>query len=892
MCGTRWIRLYVCVCILVVAGDAVQGGESWLQFKFDARHSGNVPNRDVRTPLGLIGAVPLSDAIFTAPVVVDGSIYVVDGSGVVYCISSRTLKLRWKTTTRGGRANCNNVSSPVVLGPYLHFGTMSGSYYVLNRNDGSVVRELRTGDPIFSTPVVANGRAYFATLGARVFCVEPNGDVDWTWDFVKEVIGFEGDRWSGSDWQQFKKGRVTWRDHFCCSRNLAAFGSTIVVPAGGRTVFLEDTGQAARLKLVGLIPKYAGREYPAAFGQSIGEHGEVYVQWHRRDNAGRVEVLKLTDDRTLATDFVPGTQTAINLHGLLSFSSVSLRGRDVYRCRPEAGFGFCRHTPDKEQPQPLGGFPSIAAPVLLRRHGVSGGLDGRLYVVPLEGQGDVWSYKTAFGNAISAPVAVCDGRIYFGCEDGYLYVLGSEGRAPQPTKQLELTTIRSPLSGRFAGAKYDWFTNYGNAAQTNWNDQHIRPPLAMKWIRRYEGTFKHLPVCGGGRMYTHTAEGQVFAVEQETGRLLWRRYWPGVYLSFTSPVYVRRGNRELLLVPQAGIKQSWLRCLDAVTGLLVWQAGFTGSPSWSRQAPPIIYKGLAIYASGSGNYAAQGTEKPFIFRGQPKSTPNGAEVMSWIYTHNNPYYPKNNKPLIWAWDLATGKLVWKNDFSSYGRGGNDCGLCLLDGMLYYSTFFGYSSSKRRRGLPTAHNGLTAALNPDDGKVRWLTTKYFVTAGCTISAKDGRLYLGGYNRPNESTQDRFVYCLDARNGSLLWRSDPVRSAVNVITVGDRFVFSNAYGRDAHLFNRTTGKTISRFDQGYACTRFTVSGSFLMGANMDMIDLAHGNRLVSTGPSIDSRECVGATISNGRMFYTSQASGLQASQVAADEAAAQTSPWTRD
>ena len=29
-----------------------------------------------------------------------------------------------------------------------------------------------------------------------------------------------------------------------------------------------------------------------------------------------------------------------------------------------------------------------------------------------------------------------------------------------------------------------------------------------------------------------------------------------------------------------------------------------------------------------------------------------------------------------------------------------CGLCLLDGKLFYSTFFGYSASERkRRGLP-------------------------------------------------------------------------------------------------------------------------------------------------------------------------------------------------
>ena len=116
---------------------------------------------------------------------------------------------------------------------------------------------------------------------------------------------------------------------------------------------------------------------------------------------------------------------------------------------------------------------------------------------------------------------------------------------------------------------------------TNSNDQAVRPPVRMKWIRRYQGTFKHLPVCGGGRMYTHTAEGQVFAVEQQTGRLLWRRYWPGVHLSFTAPLYYR----ERLLVPQAGLAGSYVRCLDAATGRLLWEAPFTGSPTHRPPAP-------------------------------------------------------------------------------------------------------------------------------------------------------------------------------------------------------------------------------------------------------------------------------------------------------------------
>ena len=95
---------------------------------------------------------------------------------------------------------------------------------------------------------------------------------------------------------------------------------------------------------------------------------------------------------------------------------------------------------------------------------------------------------------------------------------------------MELWKIRSPLTGPLSDAKYDWYTNYGDFSGTNANDQGLEPPLRMRWARRLEGTVKHLPVCGGGRLYMHTAEGQIIAVEQDTGRLLWRRYWPDVYL--------------------------------------------------------------------------------------------------------------------------------------------------------------------------------------------------------------------------------------------------------------------------------------------------------------------------------------------------------------------------
>ncbi|HBJ33253.1 MAG TPA: hypothetical protein DDZ51_00525 [Planctomycetaceae bacterium] len=370
--------------------------------------------------------------------------------------------------------------------------------------------------------------------------------------------------------------------------------------------------------------------------------------------------------------------------------------------------------------------------------------------------------------------------------------------------------------------------------------------------------------------------------------MLWRRYWPDVYLSFTSPLY----HKGKLLVPQAGMKQSLMRCLDAETGKMLWESPFTGSPSWSRQFPPVVSGNIAIYASGSGQYAAQGTEKAYIFKGQPVATDDGREVMSWIYSNDNPFYPKDNKPLIWGWDLETGKVVWQRDFSEYGRGGNDCGICLLDGKLFYSTFFGYSSSLRqRRGLPVENNGLTACLDPQTGDVIWTTNKYYVTAKCTLSSRDGRIYIGGFNRATEGTDDRFVWCLDAKDGSLVWKSDPVTSALNVVTVGPKFIFSNALRGRGNIFDRETGSVIGTVGHNYACCRFTLSEPYVLGANMDMIDLSQDGKLVSTGPAIDSRECLGAVVSNGRIFYASQASGFLVSQTYGEASKGLPPVWSR-
>src|SRR5262245_28624237 len=164
---------------LLLSAAVFRGSDDWPQLQGNALRSCNAPSAVVKTPLGLIGAVPLTDGIYAAPVVADGKVFAIDGSGVVTALDAQSLKVLWRFTTRGGPGNCNNVAAPAVIGKYVHVGTTAGYYYVLDRDTGAVVREIDCREPIFSAPAAGADRVFFATLGARVYAVEPDGKAVW-----------------------------------------------------------------------------------------------------------------------------------------------------------------------------------------------------------------------------------------------------------------------------------------------------------------------------------------------------------------------------------------------------------------------------------------------------------------------------------------------------------------------------------------------------------------------------------------------------------------------------------------------------------------------------------------------------------------------------------------
>ena len=136
----------------------------------------------------------------------------------------------------------------------------------------------------------------------------------------------------------------------------------------------------------------------------------------------------------------------------------------------------------------------------------------------------------------------------------------------------------------------------------------------------------------------------------------------------------------------------------------------------------------------------------------------------------------------------------------------------LMGTLFYSCYFG--------NKPVA--GVTAAIEPKTGSIKWLTTDYSVHAGCALSVVQGRLYLGGYNAVEEKKS--IASGASIGHGKLIWKSDPVERAIHVLTVADDGLFTHAQYRQGYLLDADSGKKFCELTQGYRCTRFTMDGNY--------------------------------------------------------------------
>ncbi|MHC4557019.1 MAG: outer membrane protein assembly factor BamB family protein [Planctomycetota bacterium] len=631
------VRMFV-VPVLMLAmfrSELVVRAGDWPQFMHNSEHTGDAGDERLEMPLHLVAQIKLDDAVLTSAAVVGGRAYVVDQMGAAYCVDPDAGRIVWKSVPERDNAFGSNTSSPCVAKGRFYYGTTAGNLHILDTGTGKLIRSIALNWPIVNAITLANDSIYFQTLDAVVHCLDLDGNTRWRWDYYKNEKPAETPHYGGA--------------------TVTVAGKKVVTVIGWDIVCLDDLTTEAKLiwwrrpfgPLIPLGTAVSGNYVYSAFP---GKDGKGAVMRHSLKDGAFDRVVDMITDQwsVLGTPAVRGTTAYFSrqAHGVIAHQFGLARGKG----HQWSSFG----------PEPESLTPSVASPVLSEGHCLFTTLSGELVAVDLAARGrglhalgiKPFRFKTPHGKVTTSSPAIAGGRVYFGCDDGYLYVLGS-GEAIEPVKErLTLHKPRSRVSP--AGERaYGWPSTFGGPRNASFvDDPGFKPPFKLRWAVHSHGIFKQTMCATLQDVIYVSLAGLVVSREQRTGRIRWRRklveqgYCRAGLLCAEGKIYIPRTFN--MRYPKVWGQKDALFCLDGDTGEILWESSI-GIGDHLR-ASPVLVDGVVAFGS---RYFPLKHLRPVIPR-----------HASWRYLAGSDPAENWTSPEFDAQD-------WKSGVGSFGYGDDD-----------------------------------------------------------------------------------------------------------------------------------------------------------------------------------------------------------------------------
>ena len=809
---TRFARLTF-VMMAMLSGQMVAAAD-WPQFMRNAAHTGDSADESLRLPLGLTAQVKMEDAVLTSAAVVQGRAYVVDQMGTAYCIDVRAGTIVWKQSPDGAHAMGSNTSSPCVSGGRVYFGTTAGAFHILDAKDGKIVKTLRIGSPIISAPTYANQAVYFQALDAVLRCHDLDGNERWRWDHYARYQE-PPELTKAKERERGHPGSYD-RPHYG-GGDVAISGKRVVTSFGWDIVCLEDNGDAAKLLWCNRAPD--GRDGSSPMSSSISG-AWIYNAGMGADGHLALTRLALSDGKVAR--LTNGRMEAY------AWNTPAVRGEMVaFRNSSDGKNGIALF--DGAQKKTIASWrddteatPFVSSHVLTKNHLLATTLRGELLAFDINANAKPFRYRTPNGKGIgAAPVAV-DGHIYFGCDDGYFYVLGPVGQAFLPAvadkdvRPTHLPRSKLPLKAT------TWPSTCGNAGNTSFvNDTEVKPPLRVRWATRGFGHFLAPCIATENDLISVTFHGIITCQEQATGRLRWRRQMPGPEWGTASGL-LAVGSRLYIPRPTFGRMEGAFHCLDLRDGQSLWSVDVGGRYIWERAAP-VFAQGHIAFGSGQN--------------GKPPGT------------H------------VQAWDAVTGKPAWHVELNVSGNRSGSIAGC-TDGKVMYFTAGAGAWQWKQEG--DKKRGEVVAIDAKSGKVLWRSHDIF---GETYPVLEGdRLFLNGDG----------LHCVSPADGKLLWKRPA--PGYTRFSVGSDFLVMRGYGGHGVKLRIEDGKDYPNCrelgGETHSCSPVALTPRYAFAATvggLNVRDVKNGE-LLWRSPGFAPRGCVNPALANGRVFWPSAASGM--------------------
>lgn len=308
----------------------------------------------------------------------------------------------------------------------------------------------------------------------------------------------------------------------------------------------------------------------------------------------------------------------------------------------------------------------------------------------------------------------------------------------------------------------------------------IRPPFRLLWHYSEKPLLEFPPIYARGVLYGVNNNGNAFALDADTGKVLWERRIGR--LNASSPAY-QKGRLYLVnLVPGHVVK------LDAKTGRVLWKRRL---PARAESSPLVLGHSL-YFGCEDGNLYSLSTRNGNV----RWTTALGGPVKSAPAFRDGVLFVGDYGGYMNAVRASTGKLLWQA--GSLGPG------FAASGAFYSTPAVAFG-----RVYAGNNDGRVYSYDQKDGALAWThSTGGYVYSGPTVASTERTpptVYIGSF--------DGNIYALDAKDGETRWSHSAGGQVIGSLSAIGNIVYVAEFNHTSTTgFSMRTGRPVFHYKTG--------------------------------------------------------------------------------
>ncbi len=308
----------------------------------------------------------------------------------------------------------------------------------------------------------------------------------------------------------------------------------------------------------------------------------------------------------------------------------------------------------------------------------------------------------------------------------------------------------------------------------------VKPPFRKLWRFKDRPLLEFPPIYVGGKLYFVNNNGTAFALDADSGRVLWERSVGR--LNASSPAYFKHRLYIVNLVPGHIVK------LDAKTGKTIWKRSLPGR----AESSPVVIGRTVYFGCEDGRLYALSTVNGNV----RWATALGGPVKAAPAYYGGTLYVGDYGGLMNAVDAKSGRIRWQAD--SLGQGFGTSGAFYSTPAVAFGRVYAGNNDSR-----------VYSFDRRSGEIAWTySTGGYAYSGPTVANtrhSPPSVYIGSF--------DGNVYALDAKDGHVRWsRSAGGQVIGSLSAVGDVVYAAEFTHNSTNGFMMRSGRRVFRYRRG--------------------------------------------------------------------------------